>query len=261
MDEARFRELTMRAEDHRLDFKSGLYTSNDELTKDLMAIANLLPPASNGHILLGVRQRPDDTGEIVGVALGAERDSQYQQKVAGRLNRSPRFTFYPLRLSEGEVGAFEITGVGERPYFPIVTAGRLRKFVPQKRLGSSTAEATPDEVKEWVLEDQTKSGAAILLIKIPHGDRDKILIAASMLTQNFDAVQNAPLAAVLLDIDSSGSAARFHLSQKGDIIIPLNAISSVWREGNSWQVLIDGYVRHSPLTGAWEYQPRSRARS
>lgn len=261
MDEARFRELMVRTEDYRLDFKSGLYTSNEELAKDLMAFANLLPPASTGHILLGVRQRSDDTGEIVGVALGSDRDSQYQQRVAYKLNRSPRFVFYPLQIPEGEVGVFEITGVGERPYFPIVNAGNLRRFVPQKRLGSSTADASPDEVKEWVLEDRTKSDAATLLIRIPHCDRDKILIAANMLTQNFEVVQNAPLAATLLDIDSAGYAAKFDLSQKGGIVIPLSAISSVWKEGVNWQVLIDGYVRHSPVTGAWEYQSRTRARS
>src|SRR2546423_1440305 len=101
MDEAMVRELAARVEDHRLDFKEGLYSSNEELAKDLMAFANLLPPGSKGHILVGVRQRPDDTGEIVGVELGVDRDSNYQQKVHGKLNRVPRFTFFPFQLPEG----------------------------------------------------------------------------------------------------------------------------------------------------------------
>ncbi len=156
MDEAMVRELAERVEDHHLDFKEGLYSSNEELAKDLMAIANLLLPGSKGHILVGVRQRPDDTGEIVGVELGDDRDSNYQQKVHGKLNRVPRFTFLPLQLPEGDVGVFEITGIGDRPYFPLADAGKMKKNVALKRQGSSTATASPDEIREWVLEDRVE---------------------------------------------------------------------------------------------------------
>lgn len=162
MDEAMVRELAARVEDHRLDFKEGLYLSNAELAKDLMAIANMLPPGSTGHILLGVRQRQDDTGEIVGVQLGVDRDSNYQQKVHGKLNRTPRFSFFPLQLPEGETGVFEIVGIGDRPYFPIADAEKLRKNIASKRQGSSTAAASPDEVREWVLEDRPSKEPAVL---------------------------------------------------------------------------------------------------
>jgi hypothetical protein len=263
MDESRLRELAARVEDHRLDFKAERYSSNEELAKDLMVFANLLPPGSTAHILIGVRQRSDDAGEIVGCALDVDRDSNYQQKVAGKLNRTPQFTFYPFLLPEGEVGAFEITGVGERPYFPLLNVGKLRKFVPVKRQGSSTADASPDEVMEWVLEDKARLDSGFWLVRIPQSERDKVLLNVEMLTQSFKVVStDAPsLPASLLDIDSSGAAARFQLEQyQSELSVPLHAISSVWRAGEHWQVVIDGYMRRSPASQLWEYQPRSRAR-
>jgi hypothetical protein len=261
MDSDKIRELTARVEDHRLDFKSSLYTSNEELAKDLMAIANVLPPGSTGHIILGVKQLPDDTGEIVGVALGAERDSHYQQKVAGRLNRSPQFTFFPIHLPEGDVGVFEVTGIGERPYFPLVTRGNLNKFIPQKRLGSSTAVASPDEVREWVLEDRASFDPATLLSRVPSSERDKFLVVADLLTASFSPVNSAPLAATLLSDDHAEGAATFHLQQqKRNVSIPFNNISAVFRDGSQWRVLIDGYLRNAGDGEKWEFQLRSRAR-
>jgi hypothetical protein len=260
MDGDKVRELAARVEDHRLDFKTGLYTSNEELAKDLMAIANLLPPGSSGHILLGVKQIPDDTGTIVGVSLGAERDPHYQQKIAGKLNRSPHFTFFPIQLPDGEVGVFEVTGMGERPYFPLITAGKLKKFIPQKRLGSSTADASPDEVREWVLEDRPSSDPATLLSRVPSADRDKFFVVVDMLTTSFNVVTTAPFAATLLR-DGAEGAANFRLQQQQkDVTIPLNKISDVWRDGPHWRVLVDGYLRNVGDGEKWEFQPRSRAR-
>lgn len=258
IDEAKVRELAARVEDHRLDFKEDLYSSNEELAKDLMAFANLLPPGSTGHILLGVRQRQDDTGEIVGVNLGVDRDSNYQQKADGKLNRTPRFTFFRLHLQEGEIGVFEINGTGERPYFPIANAGKLRKNIPLKRLGSSTADATPDEVKDWVHEDQPDKESAVVLDRLPKDEREKILIVADMLTASFRVVPVArPFAATLLEVDHSSAAAKFHLVvQDRDIVIPLRAISHIWRGGPDWRVVVEGYLRSAE---GWEYQPRWRA--
>jgi len=261
MDSNKVRELAARVEDHRLDFKASLYASNEELAKDLMAIANLLPPGSTGHILLGVKQRPDDTGEIVGVDLGAERDSHYQQKVAGKLNRSPRFTFFPIQLSEGDVGVFEIIGNGERPYFPLITAGKLKKSIPQKRLGSSTADASPDEVREWVLEDRPISDPATLLSRVPLNERNEFLVVADLLSVSLYTAPTAPFEATLIDLNSAGGAVTFRLHKyRSNVTLPLNKISDVWRDGAHWRVLVDGYLRTTDEGKTWEFQPRSRAR-
>lgn len=259
MDSDKVRELAARVEDHRLDFKSGLYASNDELAKDLMTFANLLPPGSTGHIILGIKQLPDDTGEIVGVDLGACRDSHYQQKVAGKLNRSPQFTFFPIQLPEGElVGVFEIVGIGERPYFPLVTSGNLKKFIPQKRLGSSTADASPDEVREWVLEDRPSKDPAALLDRIPREERDRVLLAVDKLNKNLHPIGlPAPLATTLLEVDTSSAAAKFYIaSQNRQLTIPLSAITNVYRADSHWRVIVDGFLSDE----TWEYMPTSRAR-
>jgi len=209
-----------------------------------------------------VKEKPDGTGDIVGAVLGSDRDHQYQQKVAGKLNRSPQFTFFALPLPGGDVGVFEITGVGERPYWPIITAGRLKKFIPQKRVGSSTAEASPDEVKEWVLEDRPTSDPAILLRRIPTAEQDRLLIVADMLNDNYALLHGAPFRATLLGVDALGAAARFRLQQPNrEVSIPLTAIShQVWKDGTDWKVVVDGCLRGYKNKTFWEYQPRSRAR-
>lgn len=261
MDAGEVRALAARREDHHLDFKSNVYTSNEELAKDLMAIANLLPPGTSGHILIGVKEKSDGTGEIVGTVLGSDRDHQYQQKVASKLNRSPQFTFFALQLSDQEVGVFEITGVGERPYFPLVTAGKLKKFVPQKRVGSSTADATPDEVKEWVLEDRPTTDPALLLERIPAPERDQLLIIADMLNDNYSLLHVSPFRATLVNVDRVRAAARFVLKQYNrEVSIPLSAVlSQIWKDGSDWKVVIEGCLRGYQNKTLWEYQPRSRS--
>jgi Putative DNA-binding domain len=258
MDEAKVRELVSRVEDHRLDFKEGLYSANEELAKDIMAIANLLPLGSTGHILLGVRQRTDDTGEIVGVELGADRDSNYQQRIHGKLNRTPRFSFLTLQLPEGDVGVFEITGVGDRPYFPIADAGKLKKNIALKRQGSSTAPATPDEVREWVLEDRPSKEPAAMLDRIPRKEREGLLLVVDKLNRNFHPMGLlVPITATLLEVDASGAVAMFDLAPKDlKLSIPLNAISHAYKDGARWRVVIDGFLSDETL----EYMPVSRAR-
>jgi hypothetical protein len=157
------RELCSRREGTSLDFKLDTYDwpndGNNELSKDLMAMANCLardaPPA---YILIGVKELPDGTGEIVGVPAGSHlNDASLQQKVAD-LNRRPVFSYSPVDVDGRSVGVFEIRP-GQRPYYALREKGarhKLQRFAPLYRSGSSTDLASPDMVIEWAREDNAE---------------------------------------------------------------------------------------------------------
>jgi Putative DNA-binding domain len=148
------RALAAQGESDVLDFKRDDYNwtirqSNAELAKDLMAIANLIdaksPPA---YILIGV----DNAGTIVGVTEHLD-DAVLHQKVAGLLNLTPTFAYYPVQVDGKSIGVYEITG-GQRPYYPVGdSAPSLRRNVAMFRNGSSTDVAAPPLILSWARED------------------------------------------------------------------------------------------------------------
>ena len=157
--EGDFRMLCARREGQHLDFKEKFYESSDngnaELAKDIMAIANTLPLGATGHILFGVREMSDGTGEICGCSIAPWiTDSNLQQKVRGSLNRIPSFSLHALKVDGFDVLAVKITS-GGRPFYPLRDKGGLRRHVALVRIGSATEVASPDEILEWARLDDT----------------------------------------------------------------------------------------------------------
>jgi len=154
------RSLVAQCEGTRLDFKSQQYDwkaeGNLELAKDLMAMANALSPGGgNAYILIGVKERADHSGEIVGVAPAAHLDdASMHQKVHPHLNRTPDFSYVQVDVSGLSVGVFEVRP-GGRPIYPTVTKGPLARGVARYRDGSSTPPdgAWPNRIIEWFQED------------------------------------------------------------------------------------------------------------
>lgn len=151
---ADIRALATKAEDDSLDFKRDDYNwsikqSNAELAKDLMAMANMIGPKSPpSYILIGV----DNLGAIVGTGAHLD-DAALHQKVAGLLNLTPTFTYYPMFVDGKSVGVYEITG-GQRPYYPVADSPpSLRRNVAMYRNGSSTDVAPPSLIQAWGRED------------------------------------------------------------------------------------------------------------
>jgi hypothetical protein len=158
------RELAARGERTNLDYKVADYDwdagqlGNLELTKDIMAMANLLGPSSEpAYILVGVEQ---GTGRIAGIAHHQD-DAALHQKVQPHLNRMPDFVYGPVDVDGVTVGVYEIRP-GGRPFFPLrdgvsLKDGRnvtvLRKNNALVRVGTSTDVASPTEIIEWSRED------------------------------------------------------------------------------------------------------------
>lgn len=162
MDADAIRELVARHEGPFLDFKRQPYDStpagNRELAKDIMAIANgLAPHNAAGHILIGVEEAHDGTGRIVGVPAASHlNDADMQNKVHALLNRTPYFSYYPVEVDGLSVGVFEILPVG-RPFYALRDQGndhKLSRFHALLRQGTSTDIASPDQIQNWLREDE-----------------------------------------------------------------------------------------------------------
>lgn len=121
------RTLAAQREGTRLDFKQAQYdwknSGNAELAKDLMAMANALGPrGGNAHILIGVQELSDHSGQVVGVAPSDHLDdASMHQKVQGLLNRVPDFSYVQVEVDGASVGVFEVRP-GRRPIFPTTAA-------------------------------------------------------------------------------------------------------------------------------------------
>ena len=159
------RRLAARREATDLDFKSEQYNwdreGNNELTKDVMAIANSLDAdGSAGNILIGVEEDPS---EKLGVVLGIDKsshidDAVLQQKISSLLNRMPKCSYSAVDYKDVSVGVIRIEP-GGRPFYSLRDKGtkhRLVRRAPLVRNGSSTDIASPDEILLWHHKDNPK---------------------------------------------------------------------------------------------------------
>ncbi len=158
MDEAIIRDLISHHEGSSLDFKEFDYnwndpTTNAELAKDIIAIANSLAPNQEGFILVGVREGPDKTGELVGMSPAAHQDdANLHQRIYQKLSAVPTFEYRPVTVDGLSVGVYHIRA-GGRPFYPVKDDKVLKRFVPLHRSGTSTDIASPRDVVQWYRED------------------------------------------------------------------------------------------------------------
>jgi hypothetical protein len=257
MDETLVRGLVARREEPRLDFKESPWESSDEFAKDLMAMGNILPRGARAHILVGVRELGDGTGEIIGAEMGRARDAEYHEKVK-TLNKVPKFRFAIVPLDGKSVGVFEIEGGGQRPYFPLRDKGVLRRFVPLKRSGTSTDVASPDEVLEWSREDEpTLQPPWHRLRDIPPDARVRVM-AAFRINDGAMALkpEGARLVGSFKGIDEQQLRCTFEMEQdRRQLHVPLVKVELVWSEGLQWNVQVAGTVAPALGSTQWSFFP------
>jgi hypothetical protein len=155
------RQLAARREDQSLEFKERFYGPDDnaEMAKDIMAMANNLNADDVGHILFGVAENPEDhTGVIKGLEIpNWVTDSNLQQKVRSRLNKTPSFSWSNLLVDGFMIGVIEIHA-GGRPFFPLKDEKALRRHIALRRIGSSTDIASPEDIIGWFRADELRRG-------------------------------------------------------------------------------------------------------
>lgn len=90
------------------DKKKPNHILNAEFAKDIMSFANTVRDES-AYILIGVKELPNKTGEIVGVDEADILDqAQYQQKIKDLLDPIPRFNVFSVYVDHLQVRVIEI---------------------------------------------------------------------------------------------------------------------------------------------------------
>jgi hypothetical protein len=144
------RELLQEGESARLDYKRDQYappsadkSDRAEFLKDLLAMANA-HRAQDSFILIGVDERADGGGEVVGVDEHFD-DAHLQQFVTSKLQRALRFGYARREVDGRSIGILHIP-MQEPPFYLVKPYGGLLADVVYIRRGSSTGTATPDEI-------------------------------------------------------------------------------------------------------------------
>jgi hypothetical protein len=150
MDATTLEELLNEEESTSLDFKRDQYPfagaadeAKSELLKDILAFANSWR-RTDAFILIGIEEVRGARSKPVGVATHLD-DASLQQFVNAKVQRPVTFSYQPAAIDGVEIGIITIP-LQDRPFYLTKEYGRLRHGVVYIRRGSSTAEATPDEI-------------------------------------------------------------------------------------------------------------------
>lgn len=154
--------LLQRSEGDTLDFKRENYAFRNatdehksELLKDVLALANAWK-ATDAYILIGVAETNGRATAVPGV-LPELNDSDLQQFVNSKTNRPIAFQVEHLEHEGSKLTVIRVLQKQSRPIFLNKNYGRLRRNTVYVRHGSSTDEASPDEIAEMVRGESATS--------------------------------------------------------------------------------------------------------
>lgn len=162
MNDNLFQKFLYLSEGDSLDFKRDQYkisksTDNDksEFIKDILAMANSWRK-TEAYIILGILEKNNKPNELIGLKEHVD-DATFQQLLNSKTNRPCRFSYKTYTYQGNTFGIFEIP-VQERPIYLKKDFGKLKTQVVYVKRGSSTAEASIEEISKMglSLEEETK---------------------------------------------------------------------------------------------------------
>lgn len=150
-----FAQTLLNNESNKIDFKRNQYPlENDkqksELIKDIVSIANTKGD-ENGYIVLGIESKPNGSKVRFDIKNHYD-DAMLQQIVKDKVNPPPIFTYNPYQEENLSFGIIVIPKSKNRPHVIIKDYGILRRNAVYVRRGSSTDEATREELEEMFHE-------------------------------------------------------------------------------------------------------------
>lgn len=145
-------QLLNEEESSSLDFKRDQYPfegaideKKSELLKDILAFANAWR-RTDAYILIGVEEVRGAKSKVVGLSQHLD-DAKLQQFVNSKTQKAITFSYEAYPYEGLQIGIISIP-IQDRPVYLTKDYGRLRKNVVYLRRGSSTDEATPDEIAQ-----------------------------------------------------------------------------------------------------------------
>jgi hypothetical protein len=157
-------QLLNESESSTLDFKEQQYgfvgaieEEKSELLKDILSFTNAFR-RTDAYILIGVKEIKGARSIPVGIHDELD-DASLQQFVNSKTQKPVTFTYYTIPIQGVKVGLIHVP-VQERPIYLLKDYGKLKKGKVYIRRGTSTGEASPDEIVNMrpSMEDRTISG-------------------------------------------------------------------------------------------------------
>lgn len=143
-------QLLNESESAYLDFKREQYPFDgadddvkSELLKDILAFTNAWR-RTDAYILIGVQEIKGGMSKIVGITKHLE-DHFLQQFVNSKTQQPITLSYISMTFDGQQIGVIKIP-VQSRPIYLKKDYGKLKKNVVYIRRGSSTDEASPDEI-------------------------------------------------------------------------------------------------------------------
>ena len=155
--------LLLRQESNDLDFKSGQYNyatkhGKSKFIKDIIAMANT-PRSGSAYILLGVHEQ---SGKVRGISGATEHpdEAMLGSIVSGKVEPTPRFTYYQVPYNGVKLGLIEIPSDQPVPIIPRSDYGVLRRGAVYIRRNTQNIEADHQEIVRITESRKTESASA-----------------------------------------------------------------------------------------------------
>lgn len=206
-------ELLWEEEGTTLDFKQNQYKfslannyEKSELLKDIIAFANAWR-REDAYILIGVKDIKGGRGEVLGITEELD-DAQIQQFVNSKTQKPISFSYQVLGFDNLKIAIIKIP-VQKRPVYLTKDYGKLKRGVVYLRRGSSTSEATPDEVfKMGEFASQSVSDTPYLSFEFAN-KKNRASLGKSLEVK--PTILDVPPADEIPDFEEVQSGGRFHL--------------------------------------------------
>lgn len=155
MDDNSFQKFLYLSEGEALDFKRDQYKiskSSDEekceFVKDILAMANSWR-ITDAYIILGIQENNTKPNTLIGITEHID-DATFQQIFNSKSNKPCKFSYETYTYQKLIFGIFKIP-VQDRPIYLKKKFGTLKPDVVYIRRGSSTSEASIDEISKMGL--------------------------------------------------------------------------------------------------------------
>ena len=167
MDLELLEQLLHEPESQSLDFKQAQYPferaserDKSELLKDVLAFANSWR-RTPAYVLIGVKEVKGGRGQVMGIS-GHIEDATLQQFVNSKTQRRVELSYEVVRVEGFEIGVIEIP-IQDRPVYAEKDYGKVKANVVYFRSGSSTREATPEEIARMGAQQSVEAAPNLLL--------------------------------------------------------------------------------------------------
>ena len=178
MDLELLEHLLHEPESQSLDFKQAQYRferaselDKSELLKDVLAFANSWR-RTPAYVLIGVREVKGGRSQVVGITEHIE-DASLQQFVNSKTQRRVELSYEVVRVEGVEIGVIGVP-IQDRPVYAEDDYGKVKARVVYFRAGSSTKEATPEEIARMGAQQSLEATPNIVLSWADVGERRPI---------------------------------------------------------------------------------------